>query len=179
MSYFAIFVLAFALSIDACIVSFSYGICFRHNCVKNSVLLGTTTALFQGIMPIAGYYLTGFVKSYIEPYSKLIVFVIFGYLGLKFIIDSFKEKKQEKICIDLKSLILIGVATSIDAFSSGITLSLAGNKILKPAILIAIVTYINSLSGFWLGKRLKHLPTQVLEIFAGVLLLILGIKAII
>ena len=74
---------------------------------------------------------------------------------------------------------LVGIATSIDAFSAGITLSLFGNHIFKPALLIAFVTFANSILGFSLGGKLKHLPTKGLEIFAGLLLIALGIKAII
>ena len=75
-------------------------------------------------------------------------------------------------------MILLGIATSIDAFSAGISLSLFGNKIIKPALLIAVVTFLNSNLGFYLGGRLKHLPTKILEISAGCLLIFLGIKAL-
>lgn len=130
-------------------------------------------------MPTIGYYLTGFVKSFIEPYAGLIVFLIFTYLGVKVIIEAFDTKQEKPVCIDLKCLLLVGIATSIDAFSAGITLSLFGNRILKPAVLIACVTFANSILGFTLGGKLKHLPTKGLEVFAGVLLMILGIKALV
>ena len=178
MSYFSIILLAFALSVDACVVSFSYGLTFTDNRFKNSLNLATCTALFQGIMPVFGYYLTGFVKSYIEPYAGVIVFLIFTYLGLKFIKEAFEEEKEKVLCIGLKCLLLIGIATSIDAFSAGISLSLFGNKILKPALLIAFVTFLNSIIGFVLGGKLRHIPTKWLEISAGVLLIILGIKSL-
>lgn len=176
MSYLEIFLLAIALSIDACVVSFSYGLTFSSNRVKNLLRLAICTGIFQGIMPIIGYFLTGFVKSYIEPYAGFIVFVIFTYLGTKFIKEAFDKEKEKQLCIDLKCLLLVGIATSIDAFSAGISLSLFGNKILKPAMLIAFVTFINSVSGFVLGGKLKHLPTRGLEISAGILLILLGIK---
>ena len=130
-------------------------------------------------MPTIGYYLTGFVKSFIEPYAGLIVFLIFTYLGVKIIIEAFDKEKEQQLCIDLKCLILVGIATSIDAFSAGITLSLFGNHILKPALLIAFVTFANSILGFNLGGKLKHLPTKGLEIFAGLLLIALGVKALV
>ena len=178
MSYISIILLAIALSIDACVVSFSYGITFTEKRLKNSLSLAICTGLFQGIMPTIGYYLTGFVKSFIEPYAGLIVFLIFTYLGLKVIKEAFDTEKEKPLCIDLKCLLLVGIATSIDAFSAGITLSLFGNHILKPAILIAFVTFANSILGFALGGKLKHLPTKGLEIFAGILLIFLGVKAI-
>ena len=130
-------------------------------------------------MPTIGYYLTGFVKSFIEPYAGLIVFLIFTYLGVKIIIEAFDKESEQQLCIDLKCLILVGIATSIDAFSAGITLSLFGNHILKPALLIAFVTFANSILGFALGGKLKHLPTKGLEVFAGLLLIALGVKALV
>ncbi len=178
MSYISIILLAIALSIDACVVSFSYGITFTQKRLKNALSLAICTGLFQGIMPTIGYYLTGFVKSFIEPYAGLIVFLIFTYLGVKVIIEAFEQDKEQQLCIDLKCLLLVGVATSIDAFSAGITLSLFGNHILKPALLIAFVTFMDSILGFTLGGKLKHFPTKGLEIFAGVLLILLGIKAL-
>lgn len=178
MSYFSIFILAIALSIDACVVSFSYGLKFRENNLKNSLLLSLFTGFFQSIMPVFGYFLTDFVKIYIEPYSKLIVFLIFTFLGIKFIKEAFEKKEGQELCIDIKCLFLIGVATSIDAFSAGISLSLYGNKILKPAILIGLITFINSNLGYFTGNKFKNMPTLFLEIFAGVLLIFLGIKGL-
>ena len=179
MSYILILILAFALSVDACLVSFSYGIKYNKNRLKNALLLSSFTSIFQGIMPVFGYYLTNLVKTYIQPYASLIVFLIFSYLGIKFIIEAYQNKKEKNLCIDLKCLLLIGIATSIDAFSAGITLSLYGNKILKPALLIGLITFINSNLGYTAGGMLKHFPTKYIEVFAGLLLVMLGIKAII
>ena len=178
MSYLAITLLAIALSIDACIVSFSYGLTFNENRTQNALLLACCTGLFQGLMPIIGYFLTGFIKSHIEPYAGFIIFLIFTYLGLKIIKEAFDTKKVKQLCLSIKCLFLVGIATSIDAFSAGITLSLLSNHILKPATLIAFITFINSILGFYIGGKFKHLPTKVLEIFAGILLIALGIKAL-
>lgn len=178
MSYLEIFLLALALSIDACVVSFSYGLAFESNRNKNSLALASFTGVFQGVMPAVGYFLTSFVKTFIEPYASIIVFTIFLFLGLKFIKEAFDKDKEKPLCISLSCLFLIGVATSIDAFSAGISLSLFGNKILKPALLIALVTFVNSKLGFYLGGKLKSMPTKWLEIFAGLILVWLGIKAI-
>lgn len=178
MTYIEIFLLALALSVDACVVSFTYGLAFNQNRLKNALLLATFTGIFQGVMPCLGYFLTSFVKSVIAPYANLIVFTIFIFLGLKFIKESFDKEKKEPCCIGLACLFLIGIATSIDAFSAGISLSLYGNHILKPALLITFITFINSLLGFNLGGRLKNLPTNGLEITAGIILIGLGIKAI-
>ena len=178
MSYIEIVILAIALSIDACIVSFTCALKFGGKHFKNSLSLSSCTGLFQALMPVIGYYLTNFVKIYIEPYSKLIVFVIFTYLGIKFILEASENKENKTSMINFKTLFLIGVATSIDAFSSGISLSLFGNKILKPAILIGLITFINSSLGYFIGLKLKKLPSKFLEISGGILLILLGIKVL-
>ena len=178
MSYIEIFLLAFALSIDACVVSFSYGLVYEKERYKNSFMLAFVTGFFQFLMPIVAYHLTFFVKSYINPYSGLIVFLIFTFLGIKFIKEAFVGRPNLSDCIDFKCLILLGIATSIDAFSAGISLSLFGNRILKPALLIGLVTFINSLVGFWIGGKLRNIPTRALEITAGLLLISLGVKAL-
>ena len=178
MTHLEIFLLAIALSIDACIVSFSYGLSFNQNRFKNALMIALTTGIFQGLMPCLGYYLTTFVKDYIAPYTHIIVFLIFTLLGIKFIKEAFVANKNKPCCIGILCLLLIGIATSIDAFSAGISLSLYGNPILKPALLITIITFINSILGFHLGGKLKNLPTKFLEILAGIILIILGSKAL-
>jgi len=178
MSYIEIVLLAIALSIDAFIVSFSYGLTFDRERTKNALSLAFFTGFFQGLMPIVGYFLTSFIKSYIEPFAPWIIFTIFMFLGIKFIKEAFDKKDDKPLCISLFCLFMIGIATSIDAFSAGISLSLMGNKILKPALLITMITFINSLFGFILGGKLKNLPTKSLEISAGLILILLAIKNI-
>ena len=94
MSPFEIILLALALSIDASVVSFSYGITFNQNRLKTALLLAIFTGFFQGLMPCIGYFLTTFVKSYIAPYASAIVFTIFVFLGLKFIKEAFDKNKN-------------------------------------------------------------------------------------
>lgn len=178
MTYVEIILLAFALSIDACVVSFTYGITFNQNRVRTALMLATFTGFFQGLMPVIGYHLTSFVKTFIAPYASLIVFTIFVFLGLKFIKEAFENDKKEPCCVSLICLLLIGIATSIDAFSAGISLALYGNHIIKPALLITFITFANSLIGFKVGGKLKKMPTEYLEILAGIILIILGVKAI-
>ena len=179
MSYLSIFLLALALSLDACLISFSYGLVFNNEKYKNSMLLAFFTGFFQFLMPILGYFLTGFIKVYLQNWSNLIVFLIFSYLGIKFIVDSFKKKRQERLCIGVKCLFLVGIGTSIDAFSAGISLMLFNCHILKPSLLIGFITFINSLLGFWSGSLLKHLPTRFLEILAGLFLIFIGMKSLV
>lgn len=179
MNLIDILILSFALSIDCLIVSFSQGLVFTKNRIKNSIRLAMTMGLFQGIMPWLSYMGADMVENYIKPYEKPIVFIIFTTLGIKFIIESFLNNKEEKInCIDFKCLILLGLATSIDALGAGITLNLTDTSILISSTLIGITSFIMSELGFWSGNILNKLPYKGLSILGGIILIFLAIKSI-
>lgn len=180
MTYAEIIFLAYALSVDACVVSFLYGMQRIKSPAKSCMLLALFTGFFQFIMPILGYYITSLAYTYLYTYAKWIVFGIFVYLGIKFIKEAFDRKNCRKIlCLDAACLIMTGFATSVDALAAGISLKLSGNLLIKPAILIGVVTFINSMLGFNIGRRFRRIPATLLEIFAGLILIMLGIKSLI
>lgn len=180
MNFVDIIILAVALSIDACVVSFSNGLIFTQNKRINSFMLALSVGFFQFLMPVIGYFTAQSVSRYVEPFDHWIVFLIFILLGVKFIKDAFQEEKEEKLhCyMCFKYIFLVSVATSIDALGAGVSLAFSGTKILFPAILIGVVTFINSLLGFWGGYLFKKFPTRNLEIFGGVILIILAFKTL-
>ena len=85
MTLAGIILLAIALSIDACAVSFAHGLIMHENRVKNALLLAVFTGMAQALMPIIGYFVTQPFYKTIEPVGKWIVFSIFLYLGIKII----------------------------------------------------------------------------------------------
>ena len=176
MSLIDIIILAVALGIDCLVVSFSQGLMFRSERMKNSLLLALTMGLCQGIMPCISYGGTDFIDEYIEPYSILIVFGIFLFLGAKFIAGSFFEKKEKLCCISWKCLIAFGIATSIDALASGVSLKLTDTHLLKAALIIGFMSFIMSICGFWFGNLFKKLPSMLLEIAGGLILILLAFK---
>lgn len=179
MSSIEILILAFALSIDACVVSFSYGLCTQSRKRLTALALAVTTGFFQAFMPVIGYFFTNSIKNFIQPYAKWIVFIIFAYLGITFIKEAFKNEENKALCVDFKTLMLIGIATSIDAFSAGITLSLTDSPLIFSIIAIGAVTFANSFFGFAGGFCLKRFNSKALEITGGVLLIALAAKSLI
>lgn len=179
MSYVDIIMLAIALSIDACVVSFSYGMCIEQRKRLNAFFLALTTGLFQALMPVFGYAFTGIVRKFISPYGKWIVFIIFMYLGINFILESFKKQRQQKLCLGIGTLFLVGVATSIDAFSAGISLSLTNSPMIFSIVVIGAVTFIDSIIGYSFGYFSKCLNSKWLEIMGGIILIGLAIKNVI
>lgn len=178
MHLIEIILLAVALGVDCLVVSFSQGLIFSHNRLKNSLALALTMGLSQGIMPCIGYYFTEIVSKYVEPFSKWLVFIIFLALGVKFIYESFKENDKNICCIGLKCLIGMGFATSIDALASGISLNLTNTPLMFAIVLIGFMSFFMSLTGFWSGNFFKKLPSKYLEISGGIILILLGIKAL-
>ena len=172
--------LSVALAIDACVVSFSYGLIFCQKRVKNSLLLAFFVGFFQFLMPVIGYFLSNSVNKFLAPISSLIVFVIFMILGIKFIIEAFQENKEKIVdCISLKCLFTVAIATSIDALGAGVSIYFSHTNILLSALSIGFVTFILSLSGFWIGNCFKKFPSKFLEITGGIILIILAFKAFI
>ena len=178
MTLAGIILLAIALSIDACAVSFAHGLIMHENRVKNALLLAVFTGMAQALMPITGYFVTQPFYKTIEPVGKWIVFYIFLYLGIKIIQEAFEKDKEVPLCLSISCLFMIAIATSIDALAAGVTLALTSSKIFFSAIIIGCTTFIFSLLGFTSGCFLKKFPTMYLEIFAGIILILLALKSI-
>lgn len=179
MNLIDIILLAIALGIDCLVVSFSQGLIFKYNKVKNSLNLALIMGLFQGLMPIIGYIGTNSLYKILVPYSKWIVFSIFFTLGAKFIFESFQPKEEEIQCIGFKCLMSLGLATSIDALVSGASIKLTHTSLALSTAIIGIASFIMSMTGFWSGNFIKHIPSKYLEITGGIILILLAIKSVV
>lgn len=171
-------ILSIALGVDCLVASFSQGLIFTSNRTKNSLVLAFTMGIAQSIMPLLGYVGVGLLSKYIEAYSEWLVFAIFMALGIKFIYEAFQKKEDMICCIGLKCLIGMGIATSIDAMAAGVSLRLTNASLVLSVALIGFVSFIMSLIGFWSGNIFKKLPSKYLEIFGGIILIFLALKAI-
>lgn len=179
MSLVDLILLGIALGIDCLVVSFSQGLIFTQQRVKNSLKLALIMGAFQGLMPVIGYTGTDTLYNCIVQFCVWISFGIFFILGLKFIFEAFKTGKEEKpVCMDLSCLLGLGVATSIDALVSGASLRLTNSDLFLACIIIGILSFIMSLTGFWTGNKFKNFNSKYLEIAGGVILIILAVKAL-
>lgn len=177
MTLIDIIFLAVALGIDCLVVSFSQGIIFKNNRIKNSLNLALTMGLFQGLMPVIGYIGTNSLYNFLVPFSKWIVFAIFFVLGLKFILEAFKPKEEEIQCIGFKCLMSLGIATSIDALVAGASIRLTHTSILLSAVIIGACSFFMSIIGFLSGNFIKNIPSKYLEVIGGFILILLAVKS--
>ena len=181
MSGIDVVLLGLALAVDAFVVSFSYGLILKKNRWRNAVSLGVATGFGQFIMPVIGWYGTNLVHGYIERVDHWIAFAVFLALGLKVIDDALSKKDEHqklKHQLTLKVLFMLGLATSIDALVTGITLYFMNVSIWFAAPTIGIITFICSVIGFQLNCCFKKVPTKHMEIAAGIILIMLGCKVL-
>lgn len=180
MSFADLLILAMALSVDAAVVSFSYGLILQSKREKNALLLALSTGLGQFIMPIIGWICTKSVSTYLVHFDHWISFLVFLLLGLNVINEALHHKENEVSTSELsfKYLFLIGVATSIDACAAGVTLYFINIPILSAAGLIGITTLLCSLLAFYSSRNLRKIPTTKIEILSGIILILLGFKVL-
>ena len=177
MNYIEILLLGYALSIDAAIVSFGYGLAFSKDRLKNSLLLAFFTAVFQFIMPYFGWAVAKVVYGYIYTAANAIAATIFFILGLKFILDAIKNKKDDKPkCLTYVCLFAVAIATSIDALCAGANICLLNGNIFKSSLLIGVITFLNSFFSFYMSNFFRKINSKVLEILSGLILILLALK---
>lgn len=180
MSFFDLFLLALALSVDSAVVSFSYGLILKKKRFKNAMLLAFATGIGQFVMPVIGWLGTSSVSRYISHFDHWISFLVFLLLGLNIIYGAVTDKEEEKTekKLNIKIAFFIGIATSIDACAAGVMLYFVNMPILFAAAIIGLVSFINSIAAFYSCCKLYKIPTKYIEIVSGVILILLGTKVL-
>lgn len=182
MEFWVIILLAFGLSMDAFAVSICKGTTLKKSTLSTSLIIGLCFGLFQAIMPIVGYYLGSTFHQLIDSFDHWIAFVLLAYVGIKMILDAIKPCEGNAKCditLNYKELLLLGIATSIDAFAIGITISCMDQSIWLPSFIIGLVTFLMSFLGSILGKKLGSFVERHAGIFGGIVLIILAFKVLI
>ena len=169
--------IAVALAMDAFSVSMTKG--FTQKQLTNPQILyyGLFFGGFQALMPILGYFCGNIVASIVESLASIIGFILLLIIGLNMIRESLSSDDEEITDhFSFKEVILLAIATSIDAFAVGITIALIKDPIIISSIIIGIVAFMFSILGVFLGKKLGHLVGDKFQILGGIILILIGIK---
>ncbi|QOY53846.1 manganese efflux pump [Candidatus Sulfurimonas marisnigri] len=174
---FEVILLAFALSMDAFAVSIGIGVKtkeFNKNlAIKVAVLFG----FFQGIMPLFGYLASVGLGTFIESFAHWIAFFLLSLIGIKMLYDSFGENTEEEIsAVTDKVLLLLAIATSIDAMAAGFSLELLDLNPFVSMIIIGVVTYMFSYIGVYVGTKGGGAYEDKAEKIGGIVLIGIGLK---
>lgn len=182
MSIFFIFGIAISLALDAFAVSIVNGIIIKNLKIKHALLIALSFGIFQAIMPLIGWSAGSYVSGYLLTINKWIAFVLLTIIGIHMIYESFQietDKCDRKSCLHFPTLIILSIATSIDALAVGFSIGVIKEAILIPIIIIGCVTFVMSFSGVYIGKNFGHFAENKLEIIGGVILILIGLKTLI
>lgn len=177
-----IVMVAVGLSMDAFAVALCKGLCMRRVNYAHALVIALFFGVFQGAMPLAGWFLGTQFAGYITPVDHWIAFALLAYIGGKMIWDAFHERGDEGAAcdtqqrLDLKELTMMAVATSIDALAVGITFAFLRMDILSSALTIGATTFLISFGGVAAGNRFGARYKQKAEIVGGVVLVLIGEK---
>lgn len=179
MGIISVFMIAIGLAMDSLAVSISGGIVMRPFCMRQSMRLALTMGIFQGGMTLLGWLLGVSFSSYITAFDHWIAFVLLSFLGGKMIYESFGEEETSISSFSAKTLITLGIATSIDALAVGVSMAFLKTSIYFPAFIIGFVTFSLSLIGVISGYKFGKIKGVNVELLGGIILIAIGIKILI
>jgi manganese efflux pump family protein len=177
MDYLILLLIALSLSLDC----FTISACISSiKKIQNKFyfIVPMHFGLFQMLMALVGYYFGLSFKNLIEGFDHWIAFALLAAIGIKIIIESVKES-QESVSIDSEfNIILLSIATSIDALVIGLAFSFTEARILFPSFIIGITSFLISLIGLLLGKKIHDLRIRYIGVFGGIILIGIGVKTL-
>jgi len=172
-----IFIIAIALAMDAFAVSITEGNVNKPLKKSNALTIATFFGIFQAGMPLIGWVLGSVIIKYIDRYDHWVVFGILSIIGTKMIYESFRINKAKKISnLRLKRLLILSIATSIDALAIGFSIALLHINIFLAILIIGMVTFLLSIIGVYIGYFLGHFFENKIEFLGGIILIGIGVK---
>lgn len=175
-----VFLIAVSLALDAFAVSVSSGISIKGFCWKHAVKMGVYFGLFQFAMPLIGWLLGSSVSQYIEAVDHWIAFGLLVLIGARMVWGALRrscgEEAETAGELTARRLIVLAIATSIDALAIGVSMAFMDINILLSAGVIGVVAFALSIVGGLLGKRLGCLFQRRAEVVGGMVLILIGGK---
>ena len=181
MDMISIVIIAVGLAMDAFAVSITSGITIKRLHINHALKIALFFGLFQAIMPIIGWLAGLSLRDYISAIDHWIAFGLLSFIGCKMIYESLtvQSSKKEINPLNVYVLLVLSVATSIDALAVGVSFAFLKVSIVTPVIIIGTVTFLLSYLGVYIGDRIGHFFENKIEIAGGLLLIAIGIKILV
>lgn len=185
MGITTILLTAFALSMDAFAVSITKGITLNKINKQIAFKIAFFFGLFQGVMPFIGWFLGIRFESYIKSIDHWIAFFLLSFIGIKMILDAKEadndtlntnEKYNSLYSINNKELIILSIATSIDALAVGISFAFLNIDIVPICLSIGIITFLVCFIGVIIGKKIGAMFKNYAQIIGGIILILIGLN---
>ncbi|OQY36796.1 MAG: hypothetical protein B6229_09400 [Spirochaetaceae bacterium 4572_7] len=181
MSNLSIIIIAVGLAMDAFAVSITSGLAIKSLKIRNALKIALFFGLFQAVMPIIGWFAGLGFRDFMSHIDHWVAFGLLGIIGGKMIYEStlMNQDKPDKDPLNIYVLLILSVATSIDALAVGLSLSLLKVTIIRPAIIIGVITFLLSTLGVYIGNKFGHYFEKKVELIGGLILILIGTKILI
>lgn len=188
MDLLSIFFLAIGLSMDTFAVSVSSGLVLPNIRFNKAIIIAIVLAVFQGLMPLLGFFAGMGMENFIKPVDHWIAFGLLALLGIRMVIESRKPETERRDFNPLKLTVMItmAIATSIDALVVGVSLAfvrVAEQEILRsiliPVVIIGCVTFVISMLGILFGKKVGNRFGKRMETIGGFILIFIGLRILV
>ena len=186
MGFLELFLLAIGLSMDAFAVSVCKGLAMQKVTFRNAAICGVWFGGFQALMPFIGYLLGSGFEKYINAVAPWIAFVLLALIGGNMIREALsKDDEDTSAALDVKTMFLMAVATSIDALAVGITFAcvpveiIAASQLVNTLVavcLIGAITFVLSCAGVKAGSVFGSRYKSKAEVVGGAILILIGVK---
>jgi putative Mn2+ efflux pump MntP len=184
VSLLTILITAIGVGADAFAVSVGKALQLRRLAIVPALQLAITFAVFQAAMPVLGWALGAAFADQVVAVDHWIAFALLSAIGAKMIWDGrTPESADHEVSasprVGLRELLVLGIATSIDALAVGISLAFLDVDIVLAAVAFGVATFVMSMAGFWLGHHASSRLSQYAEILGGLLLIGIGVRILI
>ena len=186
MNFIALIFTAFALSMDAFAVSITKGMTIKNLKKSTALKMALAFGVFQGAMPLLGWVLGISFESYIKSIDHWVAFILLGFIGFNMIKGFFDDRKEENASelefsattdvddLSNKEIIMLAVATSIDALAVGISFAFLNVSIVPAASIICIITFLVCVVGVFVGNKVGDIFNGYAELVGGIILILIG-----
>ena len=169
------------LSMDAFAVSVCKGLAMRKVNKKQAFIIGLFFGGFQALMPFIGWALGTQFESYITSIDHWIAFILLALIGGKMVVEATKTEEEQEIKqmdppLDMKEMLLLAIATSIDALAVGITFAFLQYPIVEAMLIIGLTTFVLSIIGVYVGNAFGSRYQKRAEMAGGIILILIGLK---
>jgi putative Mn2+ efflux pump MntP len=174
----SIILIALGLAMDAFAVSVTSGITIKHLKINHAVTIALFFGSFQALMPVVGWAAGLSVRDFIADIDHWMAFGLLSFIGCKMIYEAIKVQSDEEEIdpLNIYMLLMLSIATSIDALAVGISFAFLEISIVTPVMVIGTVTFILSLLGVLVGDKIGHVFENKIEILGGIILIGIGVK---
>lgn len=179
MGIVELFVLAVGLSMDAFAVAICKGLSMKKMSWKKAVIAGLYFGGFQALMPAIGYFLGKQFSGLIQSIDHWVAFILLSIIGINMLKEARSEAESLDDSFDIKTMLLLAIATSIDALAVGVTFAFLNVDIVSAVSFIGVITFVFGMAGIKIGNVFGEKFKSKAEMAGGIILILIGLKILI